>query len=244
MTHIETDALMSVALGEQSPDPVQQQHLTECSACSRELAMLTRTVRVGRTAENEELIAPPADVWSRIHSELHPEARPAAPDHVARPKRTRSFPRPRVWVPVAASALVVGLVAGAGAGIWWQAARPADSGIVIAGAELAPFPSWPDARGSAVVEQRADGTRQVVVDVDPATENSTDEGGLREVWLIRRDGSGLISIGFLDGTEGRFDVPSGIDLAQYPLVDVSAEQDDGDPAHSGNSIVRGELGAI
>lgn len=156
-----------------------------------------------------------------------------------RPRR-----RARIWIPVAASALVVGLVGGVGAGIWWQSTRPLDSGIVVAGAELAPFPNWPDARGSAVVEQRADGTQQVVVDVDAATQDSAAEGGLREVWLIRRDGAGLVSIGFLNGTEGRFDVPAGIDLAQYPLVDISAEVDDGDPTHSGNSIVRGELGSI
>jgi hypothetical protein len=64
---------------------------------------------------------------------------------------------------------------------------------------------------------------------------------VREVWLIRSDASGLVSLGLLDGPSGRFTVPSGIDLADYPIVDVSAEPVDGEPAHSGDSIVRGEL---
>ncbi|WP_432432642.1 anti-sigma factor domain-containing protein [Cryobacterium breve] len=68
-------------------------------------------------------------------------------------------------------------------------------------------------------------------------------GSLREVWLIKADASGLISIGLLDGNTGHFDIPDDVDLAQYPLVDVSAEPDNGNPAHSGNSIVRGELHA-
>lgn len=45
----------------------------------------------------------------------------------------------------------------------------------------------------------------------------------------------------LDGTDGRFTVPADIDLAEYSLVDISEEPDDGDPQHSGDSIVRGPL---
>ena len=67
---------------------------------------------------------------------------------------------------------------------------------------------------------------------------------LREVWLIKADASGLISIGFLDGDTGTFTIPDGVNLSEYPLVDVSAEPADGNPAHSGNSIVRGELRAL
>ena len=61
---------------------------------------------------------------------------------------------------------------------------------------------------------------------------------------IKADASGLISIGLLDGESGRFLIPDGVDLSQYPLVDVSAEPDDGDPQHSGDSILRGELRTV
>jgi hypothetical protein len=145
---------------------------------------------------------------------------------------------------VAASALLFGLVAGTGIGIWVQSSRQADAGVVLAGADLSPFPDWPDARGSAVVEENPDGTRQLVVEVDAATSAGRAGDDLREVWLIRGDGTALVSVGYLDGSEGRFDVPEGIDLTQYSLVDVSAETDDGNPGHSGDSIIRGELHPI
>ena len=57
------------------------------------------------------------------------------------------------------------------------------------------------------------------------------------------DVSGLVSVGTLAGTSGRFDLPEGLDLDQFSVVDVSEEQFDGDPAHSGDSIVRGPLQA-
>ena len=67
------------------------------------------------------------------------------------------------------------------------------------------------------------------------------DGDYREVWLIREDGQALISLGVLDDASGTFRVPDGVDLDEYRLVDISFEPVDGDPAHSGDSIVRGEL---
>ena len=40
---------------------------------------------------------------------------------------------------------------------------------------------------------------------------------------------------------GTFAVPAGLDLGEYPIVDVSDEPVDGNPAHSSVSIVRGTL---
>ncbi|MEB0288894.1 anti-sigma factor, partial [Cryobacterium sp. 10S3] len=71
------------------------------------------------------------------------------------------------------------------------------------------------------------------------TAPATPDTSLREVWLIKADASGLISIGLLDGNTGRFDIPDTVDLTQYPLVDISAQPNNGNPAHSGNTIVRG-----
>lgn len=36
-------------------------------------------------------------------------------------------------------------------------------------------------------------------------------------------------------------LPAALDLARFPLVDVSVEPLDGDPTHSGVSVARGEL---
>ncbi|WP_382310121.1 anti-sigma factor [Herbiconiux sp. UC225_62] len=258
MTHIDPDRLASFAMSDDEPDGAEQAHLAECAVCAADLSESERALELAQEARGVDLIAPPPEVWARIQGELglsetvmptaavprpslrpEPEAAPAPPVAILRGAR-----RPRFWIPLAAAALVVGLVGGVGAGVWWQSTRQAEAGSTLAEAELEPFPEWPDARGSAVVQQRPDGTRQVVVDVDPAADSGSPDAPLREVWLIRTDGTGLISVGFLDGTSGRFDIPAGIDLAQYALVDVSAEADNGDPTHSGDSIVRGELRAL
>jgi hypothetical protein len=38
-------------------------------------------------------------------------------------------------------------------------------------------------------------------------------------------------------------VPEGLDLDAFPIVDVSVEQLDGDPLHSGVSVCRGQIEA-
>ena len=59
---------------------------------------------------------------------------------------------------------------------------------------------------------------------------------------VRRYASGEDALaGLLEGSEGTFPLPAGVDLSEYSVVDVSREPSDGDPAHSGDSIVRGAL---
>ncbi|WP_430646192.1 anti-sigma factor domain-containing protein [Agromyces sp. GXS1127] len=179
-----------------------------------------------------------------------PDAPEPAPLRHVVPRRPRSTAaaaggpsRRRTWWLVAAAAAVVGLVAGVGigvaiTGVGGDGIDP-DANTVLATAELDAFPGWDDAAGTATVEEDAAGERTILVDL--ATE--VPAGEVREVWLIRADASGLVSLGLMDGDSVRLAVPAGIDLDEYPLVDVSAEPVDGDPAHSGDSIVRGELGA-
>jgi anti-sigma-K factor RskA len=61
------------------------------------------------------------------------------------------------------------------------------------------------------------------------------------VWLLDSEAQRLVSLGLLEGDEGRFPLPEQVDVGEYPVVDVSIEPTDGDPAHSGNSVVRGTL---
>ena len=147
--------------------------------------------------------------------------------------------RRRVWVPVAAAACAVGVVGGVAGGAWWQSTRAPAPETVIAQAQLDALPGW-TATGSALVEESADGRREVVVDL--ADDVGAD--GLREVWLLTADATGLVSVGLLDGSSGRFSIPAGVNLAEFPVVDVSAEPADGNPAHSGDSIVRGTLSGL
>ena len=107
---------------------------------------------------------------------------------------------------------------------------------MLASATLEPLPGWSET-GSAQVRTAPDGTRSLVVDLDDAP----GVEGYLEVWLLKPDVSGLVSLGTLDGTSGTFALPADLDLAQFPVVDVSDEPLDGDPAHSGVSVVRGAL---
>ncbi|OYX50009.1 MAG: hypothetical protein B7Y93_09545 [Micrococcales bacterium 32-70-13] len=141
----------------------------------------------------------------------------------------------RLIVPIAASAAAAALVAGGV--LWWGAAAPRDAGQFVAAAQLDALPAWPAATGQATIAERADGERVVTVSLDAAV----GEGLVREVWLLTEDVEGLISLGLLTGSSGQFIVPASVDLAEFSVVDISAEPLDGDPTHSGDSIVRGAL---
>ncbi|GLI25869.1 hypothetical protein ARHIZOSPH14_01110 [Agromyces rhizosphaerae] len=259
MLHCDDDELAVIALGDREPTLEERDHLDGCLRCTGELDALRAASDLAREAAGAPLETPPASVWAGIHAELglaeelratpadasEADAAPAAPATVAPPADVPPAPvdlaerrrarGARFWAPLLAAAAVLGLVAGIGGGIWWNSREPDPT--VLAEADLEGFPDWPGASGVAVVEELPDGTREVVVDLAGVE----DPDDLLEVWLIRGDASGLVSIGLLDGATGRFTVPAGIDLGEYPLVDVSAEPDDGDPAHSGDSIVRGDL---
>ena len=64
--------------------------------------------------------------------------------------------------------------------------------------------------------------------------------GFLEVWVIDPDISQLVSLGPLR-PDGLYDLPPGLDPQDFPIVDVSVEPLDGDPTHSGDSVLRGQL---
>ena len=150
-----------------------------------------------------------------------------------KPPRRRGMRRG--WV--LAASLV--LVAAVGLGGWALTQRPGPTPDEIAQAALAPFPDHPDATGSAIVDKEPDGS--LAVHVALTTDAVSVPDTFREVWLIKADGSALISLGVLDGTEQTFPIPADVNLNDFVLVDVSQEPMDGAPGHSGDSIVRGEL---
>jgi hypothetical protein len=154
------------------------------------------------------------------------------PEIPASRRTRRPHRRARTMWALAAS---VALIVAAGAGLWAGLANLAPTSIATA--SLDAFPDHPKAVGSAEVDEARDGTRTLTVTL----EGAADPDAYREVWLIRNDGAALISLGVLDDETGRFPIPPGVDLDEYDLVDISFEPVDGDPAHSGDSIVRGQL---
>ena len=254
MSHLDDETIALLAMGEPAGSDADVQHLADCEACASEVAEMSRVALVARSSVVEgELESPAAGVWSRIHEELRlnpalaadPVA-PGAPSVTeAHEQPTRAVARARagavrtrrsrstIWILAASMALVVAL----GAGIW-IARTLTPSSAVIASAELAAFPDHPQAAGQAEVDDDGDGRRTLTVTLEG---DEGLDGDYREVWLIRADGEALISLGVLEDASGTFLVPDGVDLDEYRLVDISFEPVDGDPAHSGDSIVRGEL---
>jgi hypothetical protein len=252
--HVDPENLALLALGEQDgASSAEHAHLASCPDCRQELAALGHAATTARAAD--DLVAPADEVWDRVRSQIASDpvslapsggsaAEPGGPDRPGEVVHLSGRRRPPVaWLAAAAG---VALVAGVAGGIAWEKVRSVDPEAVptpsaVASAELAALPEWAGSTGTATVQQTADGARQIVVQVE---ESTAVEDAYQEVWLLAEDLSGMVSLGVLDGAEGTFPVPDGIDLERYAVVDVSAEPFDGDPTHSGDSIVRGGLTGV
>jgi Anti-sigma-K factor rskA len=238
--HCTPEDLALAALGEPltSDDAT---HLDACAECRAEVASLRRGVEllaVPEFAAPGAPVPPPPAVWASIAAATGvsatprtEQAPPAAAEPVAdvvplRPRRSRP------WL-LAVAAAVVGAAVGAGAVAVLQGD---DDGAPVASAQLDPLENA-DASGAARVVERDDGTR--VLEVDLRAPQLDD--AYYEVWLLEPDVSGLVPLGTTQAGTTVFEIPAGLDLGQFPVVDVSVEPIDGDPAHSGNSVVRGEL---
>lgn len=240
MNHISPDTLSLLALGEHVGSADDRTHLAACGDCRAELDTLQRTAVVARsTMTTEPLLDPPTRVWARISEELAlGSAQPqtsAVVTELHRPRDRRGGRPSRRAIVALSAAAAVALVAG-GVGAAWIALRPAPV-TVLASASLQAFPAWVGSTGEAVVEEEPGGGRVIALTLD----TPADLTGYREVWLMNSDASQLVSLGVVDGTSGTFTIPDGLDLSRYDVVDVSSEPYNGNPAHSGDSILRGHI---
>lgn len=204
----------------------------------RDDAEIEATLR-GLGADGLELLEPPPDVWEGIESavRIEDESEGRVVPLEARRRRVRSM----VLSGAAAVALVI-------AGVAAYVATRDDPVAVVASATLAYDPDAFDplgAQAAADAELLIQGGRHQVQLVDaelPAPEAGAD----LEAWLIRPDDQGnvadLVSLGLVDPADpGGLAVPPGYDPSLYTVVDISVEPRDGNPAHSGRSILRGIL---
>jgi anti-sigma-K factor RskA len=169
--------------------------------------------------------APPEQIWDRITG--------GAGDAPAEPARAAHGPRPGgvrsgVWLAVAA-ALILAVV-----GVAVLAVASSDGPDVVATSDLVAV----DAPGSGRAEVvDRDGSYQLELE----TSGIEAGDGFLEVWMIDESTTRLVSLGPVRA-DGVYEIPAGVDPRRFPVVDVSIEPADGDPAHSGTSAVRGELG--
>lgn len=238
MKHLDDDALTLLALEREEPDSATAEHLHSCAQCQAELEALSRAVTAGRSASGASgLVAPPPRVWEGIEAEIGALRR--EPDDREPRATTLSLPRRRrlpVVLAVAASfvagAVLAGTVATVIVGDRDRATRE------VAAASLQPLGRDGTAGRAEVVT--VGGQRYLEV----AIHRRTAGAGYREVWLLDPDAGRLVSLGVLTGTETRLPIPEGLELGDYPVVDVSREPFDGDPAHSTDSIARGPLTTV
>jgi hypothetical protein len=256
--HPDPESLSLLALGEELGDDAAD-HLSSCASCAADYRGFRRVVLAAKPAAEATVLEPPGpQVWAGIHSALGlsgavaadpfgsptPSGKPAAvppesasvsvlPTREGRAGRRREggsgwLRGPQVWLAAAAAALLA-------AGVFWSVQQNLPTATPLAQAQLAPVDQH-SATGSARIVEARDGQRSLEVKVD-----KIEATGYQEVWLIAPDLSRLVSLGVMTSESGSFAVPAGLDLAEFPIVDVSDEPVDGNPAHSSVSIVRGTL---
>jgi hypothetical protein len=149
--------------------------------------------------------------------------RPARARH-ARPGSTgRSRAR---WTAAAAALL---LLAGVGAGV----IITRDNGSRPGGRQIALSAVGPgNAAGNATL-------RGNEVCVNPTNLAAPAPGHSYEVWLVNPAGSKLLPVGMTSNGEGCWTIPAD-QVAAYNTVEISNEPDDGNPAYSGTSVLRGK----
>jgi hypothetical protein len=263
MSHCDETTLALAALGEDIPAD-EAAHLHSCAACTTDVAELIEVVTLGREAP-AELPEVPERVWAGIRRELaltgapdgagvtYADVRslpaPAAPaedDPGAGATGSNVVPLDRrrsrgLWGVAAVAAAAGALVGGA---VVWSAVDRGSGGSgtteqFVAQAVLAPLTDTVSAPGKATVLDSADGE---VVRVDARSLPAND--GFYEVWLLDSDATKLVALGALPaGSIGTFTVPPGLSITDFPVIDISLESYDGDPSHSKNSLMRGELQA-
>jgi Anti-sigma-K factor rskA len=224
-------------------------HLDGCAACRAEVTSLRRGVdalAVPEFAASVAPVAPPPAVWAGIAAPTGVAAAPR-PGHTA-PALVAAAPAPpadveppgvvrelrprrsRILLAMAAS-LLIGTGIGAGA----VALATRDSAEEVAATDLAPLDDR-DATGTAEVVAAGDGEQlRVVLEAPDAGEE------FYEVWLIEPSIERMVQVGVVRPGTTVLDLPEGIDLSEYPIVDVSVEPLDGNPTHSGVSVARGIL---
>ncbi len=193
------------------------------------------------------LDAPPAEVWAGIQNHIDAEEPiPSPADEMSVLTHTDSVVtsldhhrrrrRPAGILLTAVAASVVTAIA--------FASVLRDDSRIVGEVELATLTDQgaPSLGTATIVEE--DGATRLDINFD------TDLVGAEEtyeLWIIDSDVDQMYSLGEIgstgDGDQRSYEIPEGVDIRDFPIVDISLEPDDGNPAHSGDSHFRGVLDA-
>ena len=229
-----------------SPNSAEPEEVAEMAALAHLTALFADT-------DLDELVIeqPPADLWASIAAAISQdedkhlgqqahEPQPHEPlagsaDNVVSLATGRSRPERMLGRRLLAAAAVVLLVALVGVGLLQRE----DSETLVASVALSPEgldAAGAGLSGSADVLTVDDGY-EVAVQV---SDLAPLDDGYYELWIIDPEVSGMHSLGSVTA-DGRYVVPNGVRVEDFPIVDISIEHPDGDPTHSGQSVLRGKL---
>lgn len=214
-------------------------HLRSCRPCQEELVSIAVAAGTLRAAARAEQAPPSALPPSPVPGSLDEKRSPVAPVPDT-PEWLRRIPRrgPAGWETrrrILALAAAVVVIAGAvAAGLGLSASGPA----VTNRAALHPLTAPAAARG-AVTVTAASGARQVQVSTDGLP--APGRGHFYEVWLLDPVTLKMMPMGALAPSgQATFGVATGL-MAGYSAVDISLQANNGNPAHSAVSVLRGTL---
>jgi hypothetical protein len=266
VTHLDEELLAQWALEGSDPEPEAAEHLATCPDCQAtfaELRALTADLH-----QTPDLATPAGHVWDRIASDL--DLAPAAVSAGPRPGgtgptgaggdqtgptqvragapggdqpgtahaggdegRRRRYGR-GVLALAAGVAAILGIGIGLGTATFLDRDDPSPTPPPVAVVRLEPLPGKTGG-GTADLIQSGNELQVSVTGLEAST-------GYYELWLINSDGERMVSLGVLDPTEGgTFRIPDNATSEGYRIVDISLEPNDGNPAHSRDSVVRGTL---
>lgn len=239
-------------------DKISEYLLGELSETERvefEAAAAQDPLLAGEIAELGDVVtrldALPDEAWEPI--EPPPLKLDRSAIEAEAPKRVESSTKPKrsllSWLgdgfslkPAFAFAAVA-LFFAAGVGVGAIAGGADDTTTAIAPtlqqAQLAPV-SDTDASATGVADVKKDGQ---VIRLNLSGLAPTPEDKFYEAWLMDPE-NGLVAIGTFrvaDDGEATLDLPIPVGTDKFPIVDISLQEVNGKPDHSGVSVLRGEL---
>lgn len=208
-----------------------------------EVASFREVVDLARAAPEEVADSSTLDhLWAGIAAEAFgdraatpdpaPPVAPAQDTDAADDNVVALRPRTPLWAGLAVAAAAAAVVALVAVGPWSSGGAPQP----VAAADLQPFG---DAEVDPVDAQfvAAGDVRELRLDLSGLP---SPDGAFYEVWLLDLDEGRLVSLGPVR-PDGTYVLPEGASPDDWPAVDVSVEPHDGDPDHSGASVLRGPV---
>lgn len=181
---------------------------------------------------------PPPELEGLVLTALRTTSAPATDDRArddlagARARRTRRRSSPRLLLALAASVVVLGLLVSGGLALRDGGPEPAVAALHAS--ELAP-----GADGRASVTDTPSGVR---IELDISGLPPAPRGTYYQAWV--KGPRGLVTVGTFHGRGGTEDVVlwSGVDVAAYPTLTITLQQEGAGAESSGQVLLSGQIG--